>query len=97
VKTGSDPARVGRLVVALCGRALALTPDGGRLVLRAETRAREAAVVAEHTRGDPADALGYETEVLAAGAVALGGSFERAPGEHRTERLVLTLPRNERS
>jgi signal transduction histidine kinase len=97
VRTPSDPARVGRLVLGLCGGALALTPEGGRLVARAEAREREAALVVEHTRGDPASALGYDTEVLAAGASALGGTFGREPGEQRMERLVLTFPRNGRS
>jgi signal transduction histidine kinase len=97
VRTPADPARVGRLVVVMCGEALALTPEGGRLVARAEAREREAAVVVEHTEGDPAGGPGYDTEVLAAGAAALGGTFERAADGQRTERLVLTFPRNERT
>ncbi len=96
VGTRCDPARVGRLVLGLYGRALALTPDGGRFAARAEARGGEAVVAIEHATGDPDGDLGYETEVLAAGAAALGGRFERAQDDHRTERLALTLPRNDR-
>jgi hypothetical protein len=96
VRTRRDAARVGRLVVGLCGRALVLTPDGGRVGVRAEVRAGDAAVVVEHTTGDPGEDLGYETEVLAAGALALGGRLERTPIEQRTERLTLLIPRNDR-
>jgi signal transduction histidine kinase len=95
VRTRCDPARVGRLVLGLYGRALASTPDGGRLAARAEGREREVAIVVEHAAGDPDGDLGYDTDVLVAGAEALGGRFERARDE-RTERLTLTVPRNER-
>jgi len=95
VRTRCDPARVGRLVLGLYGRALALTPDGGRLAARAEGREGEATVVIEHAAGDPDGDLGYDTDVLVAGAEALGGRFERTRNE-RTERLTLTVPRNER-
>ncbi len=95
IRTRSDPARVGRLVLGLYGRALALTPDGGWFAARVEAREREAAIVVEHAASDPDGDLGYDTEVLAAGAEALGGRFERAKGE-RTERLTLAVPRNDR-
>jgi signal transduction histidine kinase len=97
VRTRCDPARVGRLVLVLYGRAIGSTPDGGRFAARAEARDGEASIVVEHTAaGDPGADLGYDFEVLAAGAAALGGRFERARGEHRTERLTLTVPRNDR-
>ena len=96
VRTSCDPARVGRLVLGLYGRALALTPDGSRFAARAEAKKGEATIAIEHATGDPDDDLGYETEVLVAGAAALGGSFERARDDRQTERLVLTLPRNDR-
>jgi signal transduction histidine kinase len=96
VRTRRDPARVARLVVSLCGRALALTPDGGRFAVRAEVREGEATVVLDHTTGAPADDLGYDNEVLIAGAAALGGRFERMRVEERTERLILVVPRNDR-
>jgi hypothetical protein len=94
--TRCDPARVGRLVLVMYGRAMGFTPDGGRFAARAEARAAEAAVVVEHTAGDPDADLGYDSEVLGAGAAALGGRFERARGEQGIERLVLTVPRNDR-
>jgi signal transduction histidine kinase len=96
VRTRCDPARVGRLVLVLYGRAMGLTPDGGRFAARAEVREAEAAVVIEHTAGDPDGDLGYDTEVLASGAAALGGRLERTMGEQRIERLILTMPRNDR-
>jgi signal transduction histidine kinase len=95
VRTSCDPARVGRLALGLFARALAETPDGGRLSARAEPRGRLAALSIEHVAGDPDPALGYYTEVAAAAAHALGGEFvqERRDG---VERLSLALPGNER-
>jgi len=95
-RTPTDPARVGRLVLALFGRALARTPDGGRFAARAVARGVDTIVEVEHTTGDPDVDLGYEVEVLAAGAAALGGRFERAEAGQGTERLTLAVPRNER-
>jgi signal transduction histidine kinase len=95
VRTRCEPARLGRLVFAIYGRALATTPDGGRLAARAESRGAEVAVAVEHTTGDPEWDLRYDTELLAAGAEALGGRFERTGGERRMERLVLVVPGNE--
>jgi signal transduction histidine kinase len=96
VRTRRDPARVARLLLCLCGRALALTPDGGRLEGRAELRGGEAAVVFEHAAADSSDDPGYDTEVLAGGAAALGGRLERERIGERTERLALLVPRNDR-
>jgi signal transduction histidine kinase len=92
VRTRCEPARVGRLVLAMYGRALASTPDGGRLAARAEGWGAEAAVAVEHTMGDPEDDLRYDTDLLAAGAEALGGRLERRDSERRMERLVLVVP-----
>jgi signal transduction histidine kinase len=96
IRTRCDPARLGRLVLVMYGRAIALTPDGGLFAARAEARNGEAAIVVEHTAGDPDGDLGYDTEALAAGAAALGGRFERTSGEKRVERLTLTVPRDYR-
>jgi signal transduction histidine kinase len=95
VRTACDPVRVGRLLLGLVSRALAETPDGGRLAVRAETRGALAALEIEHVAGDPDPALGYYTGVAAAAARALGGelSVVRSDG---TERLSLALPRNDR-
>jgi signal transduction histidine kinase len=94
VKTRCDPARVGRLLVGLLARALAETPDGGRLAGHAEIRDADALVAIEHTAGDPDPDLGYYTGVAMAAADALGGRFslERLDA---IERLMLTLPRND--
>src|SRR6266542_6943859 len=96
VRTRCDPSRVGRLVLGLFGRALALTPDGGSFVARAEVQDGDAAVVVAHAAGDPGADLGYEAVVLAAGAESLGGRFERSQGAHGTERLTLAVPGNDR-
>ncbi len=95
VRTRCDPARVGRLIVGLLARALAETPDGGRLAGHAELLGLDAVVAIEHTAGDPDPDLGYYTEVAAAAADALGGRFSLERGD-ATERLMLTLPRNDR-
>ncbi len=96
VRTPCDPGRVGRVALGLFSRALAETPDGGRLAVRAEVRGELAVVEIEHAAGDPDPSLGYYTEVAAAAAKALGGEF----AQHRrdgVERLSLALPRNDRS
>ncbi len=95
VRTRSDPARVGRLLVGLLARALAETPDGGRLAGRAETLGPDVVVAIEHTAGDPDPDLGYYTDVAAAAAGALGGRFS-LDRQDAIERLTLTLPRNDR-
>jgi signal transduction histidine kinase len=95
VRTSADPVRVGRLVLGLFARALAETPDGGRLAARAEVRNGVATIGIEHVAGDPDPDLGYYTDVAAAAATALGGRFaqeRRAGAVH----VSLTLPRNER-
>ncbi len=95
VRTTCDPGRVGRLVLGLYARALAETPDGGRVAARAEARGPAATVLIEHVAGDPDGDLGYYTEVAAASAKALGGEFahERRDG---VQRFSLALPRIER-
>lgn len=96
VRTSLDAARVGRLVLALFTSALDRTPAGGRFAVRAEARGGDAAVVIEHSAGDPAAAVGYDTEVLASGAAALGGRLEQASGERGGERRTLLVPRDDR-
>jgi signal transduction histidine kinase len=95
VGTSCDPARVGRIVLGVFARALAETPDGGRLAARAEARGPVAAIAVEHVAGASDPELRYYSEVAAAAAKALGGEFaqERRDG---VERLSLALPRNER-
>jgi signal transduction histidine kinase len=92
VRTLGDASRVGRIVVGMCSGALARTPEGGRFAARAEARNREAMLVIEHASGDPDGGVGYDIEVLRAGAAAVGGRFERERVEQRTERLTLVVP-----
>jgi signal transduction histidine kinase len=94
VRTRCDPGRMGRLVLSLYGRALALTPDGGRLAARAEAVRGETVITVDHATGDPGDDIQYEVDPSAAAAEALGGRLERARGEG-TERLTLAVPGNE--
>jgi signal transduction histidine kinase len=95
VRTQADPVRAGRLVLGLFARALAETPDGGRLIARADAHGRSAVVAIEHTPGDPDADLRYYDEVTSAAAKALGGEFAQ---ERRTDhvRLSLALPGFER-
>jgi signal transduction histidine kinase len=90
-----EPARLGRLVLVLYGRALASTPDGGRFAARAETRDGEAVVTIEHTTPETDGEFQDDAHLLAAGAEALGGRLERTGGDERTERFTLVVPGNE--
>lgn len=96
VRTGADAARVGRLLLGALARAVAATPEGGRLAVRATVEGEWAVVRLEQAPGDPAPESGYYSEVAAAAAEALGGRLDvsREGGEQRTE---LRLPRNDRS
>ncbi len=95
VRTPVDPVRTGRLVLGLFARALAETPDGGRLVARADANGRSAVVAIEHTPGDPDSDLRYYSEVTSAAAKALGGEFSQDRRDDRV-RLSLALPGFER-
>lgn len=94
IRTSCDPGRVGRLVLGLFARALAETPDGGRLGARAEAKGPAVSVAIEHAAGDPDPDLGYYTGVALAAARTLGGALaeERRDG---VARVTLALPRNE--
>jgi signal transduction histidine kinase len=94
IRTSCDPGRVGRLVLGLFARALAETPDGGRLGARAEAKGPAVSVEIEHAAGDPDPDLGYYTGVAVAAARTLGGALaeERRDG---VARVTLALPRNE--
>jgi signal transduction histidine kinase len=94
-RTPCEPARLGRLVLVLYGRALASTPDGGHFEARAETRDGKAVVTIEHTTPETDGELQYDAHLLAAGAETLGGRLERTRGDHRMERFTLVVPGNE--
>jgi signal transduction histidine kinase len=96
VRTAADPAGVGQLVLCLVGRALAMTPAGGRLVARAVTRGGAAVLELDHTAGAGEPAVGYDVDVLTTSAETLGGRLERGAGDQGLERLTLTLPGNDR-
>jgi signal transduction histidine kinase len=94
LRTGCDPDRLARLVLGLIARALAETPDGGRLGVRAAAGGADITIGIEHAAGDPDPAVGYYTEAAVAGARRLGGALaeERRDG---VARITLALPRNE--
>lgn len=95
VKTRCDPARVGRLTLAIIHGELAVTPDGARLAVRVEGRADEVRLVLEHPPADRPGSPDYDSEVAREGARALGGALEVERGTDR-ERVVLRFPRNRR-
>lgn len=96
VRTRADAARVGRVLLGALARAVATTPEGGRLAVRAAVEGEWAVVRLEQAPGDPAPETGYYSEVAAAAVEGLGGRLEvsREDGQQRTE---LRLPRNDRS
>lgn len=96
VRTPAEPSGVGQLVLCLMGRAIAATPQGGRIVSRAVTRGGSAVVELDHTASAGEAPVGYDVDVLTTSAIALGGRLDRGPGDRGLERLTLTLPGNER-
>src|SRR5512133_1198785 len=60
-RTSCDPGRVGRLVLGLLARALAETPNGGRLVARTGVDGARVTLLIDHAAGDPDPELGYYT------------------------------------
>ncbi len=96
VRTAGDPARVGSLVLVLLAGAMAATPDGGRVEAAVEVEDGHAVLRLAHAVGDGERETGYDREVSAAAAAALGGALveEREEGVSRT---VLRLPRSERT
>jgi hypothetical protein len=81
-------------VLGLLARALAETPDGGRLAARATGDGTKVTVEIEHAAGAPDPAVGYYSETAIAAAAGLGGTLseERRDG---LARIALVLPRNE--
>jgi signal transduction histidine kinase len=96
VRTPAEPSGVGQLVLCLMGRALATTPQGGRVVARVVSRGGAAVVEVEQTAGAGDAPGGYDVSVLTTSAIALGGQLEHGPGGQGLERTTLTLPGNER-
>ncbi|HET8541504.1 MAG TPA: histidine kinase dimerization/phospho-acceptor domain-containing protein [Anaeromyxobacter sp.] len=94
IRTACDPARVGRLVLGIFARALAETPDGGRLGARATADAADVTIGIEHATGALDPDLGYYTEAAVAGARLLGGALAEERGDG-VARITLALPRGE--
>lgn len=95
-RAAGDPARVGRLLLVLLAGAMAATPDGGRLEASVEAEGGGVVLRVAHAVGDGEHETGYDPEVNAAAASALGGILT----EQREEgvlRVALRLPRIERA
>jgi signal transduction histidine kinase len=96
VRSAGDPARVGSLVLVLLAGAMAATPDGGRVEAEVEAEDEQAVLRLTHAVGDGERETGYDSEVTAAAAVALGGAI-LAERDEGVCRIVLRLPRSERA
>ncbi len=94
VRTSCDPGRVARLVLGLLARALAETPDGGRLGVRTAVQGENVSLRIEHAAGDLDPTVRSYTEAAIAGAARLGGSLSAERGGD-VARVTLVLPRNE--
>lgn len=94
VRTRVDASRVGRMLLGLLHRALAETPDGGRIHARAASDTGEATLAIEHGAGDRDAELGYYPDVVAEAARSLGGRLV-VTREAGVERVMLRLPRYE--
>jgi signal transduction histidine kinase len=94
VRTRADPERVAPLILGLFCRAMAETPEGGKLAAKASVRAGDVLVGIEHAAGDLAAELGYYSDVVQAAAARMGGGFTAAR-EGGVARLELRLPRDE--
>ncbi len=93
VLTRCEPGRVGRIVLGIFARALAGTPDGGRLAARAAAEDPGIQVVLEHAVADSEGEPGYDWKVASAAARALGGALSLERVEDG-ERISLDLPGN---
>jgi signal transduction histidine kinase len=80
-----------RLLLGVFGRAVARTPDAGRLAASARVGQGGPQVTVEYASADDDLDLRYDTEVAAAAARSMGGSLEiiRDGGQ---ERVIVRLP-----
>lgn len=95
VCSSCDPARLGRLLVALVSRALAETPAGGRLAVSTAVDGGAAVMHIEHTSGPEIPDQAYVLDVAVASAEAMGGRLH-ARREGGVEAIELRLPRDDR-
>lgn len=91
-RTGAPPERTARLVLGLLQQAAASTPDGGSLAVQVEARGDQATLTVTHALGAARPELGYDLEVAAGAAAALGGRLAWTSEEGRA-RVTLELPR----
>jgi len=92
VRASGDPGRAARLLLGLLWRAIASTPEGGKLLARAFTVQREVTLSIEHGRGEPDPALAWMGPVVAAAVSAMAGRLEESDHED-TVRVALVLPK----
>lgn len=95
-RAAGDPGRVGCLLLVLVAGAVSATPDGGRVEARFESDEGRAILRLSHAAGDGERESGYDREVVAAAAAALGAALAEQR-EEGVEHLVLRLPRIERT
>jgi signal transduction histidine kinase len=95
-RAAGDPARVGRLLLVLMAGAVGAPPDGGRVEAVVETDDGRAILRLSHAVGDGGRESGYDREVVAAAAAALGAALTEQR-EEGVQHLVLRLPRIERT
>ena len=93
VRASADPARAGRLLLAIFARTLAETPEGARLVARTFTEGVEVAVRWDHPRGAAVPELADVPEVVSRSAEAMGGRL-LIQGTPEAEALELRLPKH---
>jgi len=95
VRIAGDPARVGSLVLVLLAAAMAAAPDGGRVEGGVDLEDGQAVLRLVHAVADEERETGYDMEVIAGAAGALGGSLT-GQREEGVARMTLRLPRSER-
>lgn len=95
-RTRAEPGRSARLVLGLLQAAAQATPGGGALAVAVEAGAERVALVVEHAAGADEAGLGYDLEVAAGAAEALGGRLVRDGAEGRV-RVRLELPRGQQA
>jgi len=91
-RTGAAPERTARLVLGLLQRCAAATPDGGALSVAVAVRGDRAALTVTHPLGAGRPDLGYDLEVAATAAGALGGLLAWTSQEGLVQ-VTLQLPR----
>jgi signal transduction histidine kinase len=92
LRASGDPARAARLLLGLLWRAIAATPQAGRLLARASPAGTEVVLALEHGRGEPDPSLAWVGAVVANAAREMGGRLEESTSGE-SARVALVLPR----